>query len=104
MKANPGGNEQLTALAGVLLTMKLALCSPTAVPCTSSGSPRPRSTSSRASRSCPAALRARYPGVAARLGLIVVTVVAGAAVAVATLPGADHLQDRVTAQLGLDAT
>jgi hypothetical protein len=33
-----------------------------------------------------------------------VTVVAGAAVAVATLPGADHLQDRVTAQLGLDAT
>ena len=51
-----------------------------------------------------AALRARYPGLAPRLGLVVVTVVAGAAVAVATLPGADHLQDRVTAQLGLDAT
>ena len=51
-----------------------------------------------------AALRARYPGLAPRLVLVVVTVVAGAAVAVATLPGADHLQDRVTAQLGLDAT
>ena len=51
-----------------------------------------------------AALRASYPGLALRLGLIAVTLVAGAAVAVGTLPGADHLQDRVTAQLGLDAT
>jgi hypothetical protein len=49
------------------------------------------------------ALRARYPGLAARLGLVAVTLVAGAAVAVATLPGSDHLQDQVSAQVGLDS-
>ncbi|HEX4323332.1 MAG TPA: hypothetical protein VHZ77_01755 [Gaiellaceae bacterium] len=48
------------------------------------------------------ALRARYPGLGLRLGLVAVTLVAGTAVAVATLPGADHLQDRMTAQVGFD--
>jgi hypothetical protein len=48
-------------------------------------------------------LRARHPGLALRLGLVAATLVAGAAVAVATLPSADHLQDRMTARIGLDA-
>jgi hypothetical protein len=48
------------------------------------------------------ALRARYPGVALRLGLVGATLVAGAAVATMTLPGADHLQDRMSAQVGFD--
>jgi hypothetical protein len=49
------------------------------------------------------ALRARYPGLALRLGLIGVTLAAGATVAVGTLPAADHLQDRVSASFGVDA-
>jgi hypothetical protein len=49
------------------------------------------------------ALRARYPGLALRLGLVAVTLAAGAGVATATLPGADHLQDHVTAQVGFDS-
>jgi hypothetical protein len=48
------------------------------------------------------ALRARYPGLGLRLGLVAATLVAGTAVAVATLPGADHLQDQVSAQVGFD--
>lgn len=40
------------------------------------------------------ALRARHPGLVIRLGLAAATLVAGAAVAAATLPGADQLQDR----------
>lgn len=48
------------------------------------------------------ALRARYPGLGLRLGLVAVTLVAGTAVAVATLPGADQLQDQMTAQVGFD--
>jgi hypothetical protein len=48
------------------------------------------------------ALRARYRGLGLRLGLVAATLVAGTAVAVATLPGADHLQDRMTAQVGFD--
>jgi hypothetical protein len=50
-----------------------------------------------------AALRARYPGFALRLGVVAATLVAGAAVAVATLPGADHLQDRMSASAGFDS-
>ena len=50
------------------------------------------------------ALRARYPGLSPRLGLVAVTLVAGTAVAVATLPSADHLQDQMTAQIGLDSS
>lgn len=48
------------------------------------------------------ALRARYPALGLRLGLVAVTLVAATAVATATLPGADHLQDRMTAQAGFD--
>lgn len=48
-------------------------------------------------------LRGRYPGLAARIGLVAVTLVAGASVAMVTLPAADHLQDRMTAQIGIDA-
>jgi hypothetical protein len=50
------------------------------------------------------ALRARYPGLAARLGLVVATLAAGAVVAVSTLPGADHLQDRVSARVGIHSS
>jgi hypothetical protein len=48
------------------------------------------------------ALRTRYPGLALRLGLVGAVVVAGAALATATLPGADQLQDHLTAQVGFD--
>jgi hypothetical protein len=48
------------------------------------------------------ALRARYPGLVVRLGVAAVTVAAGAAVATVTLSGADHLQDRMSAQVGFD--
>jgi hypothetical protein len=50
------------------------------------------------------ALRARYPGLGLRLGLVAATLAAGTAVAVATLPGADQLQDNVTVQVGLDGS
>jgi hypothetical protein len=46
------------------------------------------------------ALRERYPGLVLRLGVVALTVAAGAAVAAVTLPGADHLQDRMSAQVG----
>ena len=49
------------------------------------------------------AVRERYPGLGYRLGLVAVTIVAGAALATATLPAADHLQDQLTAQVGFDA-
>jgi hypothetical protein len=49
------------------------------------------------------ALRARYPGFALRLCAVAVTLVAGGAVATATLPGADHLQDQLSAPVGFDA-
>jgi len=49
------------------------------------------------------ALRARYPGLGLRLGVVAVTLVAGAAVATATLPGADHLQDQMSARVGIDS-
>jgi hypothetical protein len=48
------------------------------------------------------ALRARYPRLAPRLGLAAVTLVAGAAVAMMTLPGADQLQDQMSSQVGFD--
>jgi hypothetical protein len=50
------------------------------------------------------ALRGRYPGLGLRLGVVVVTLVAGVAVATATLPGADHLQDQMSARVGLDSS
>jgi hypothetical protein len=51
----------------------------------------------------PKALRRWISGVAARLALAGASVVAGLALATLTLPAADHLQDRVTAQVGIDS-
>jgi hypothetical protein len=51
----------------------------------------------------PDALRLSRPGLAVRLGLAAATLAAGVAVATLSLPAADHLQDRVSAQVGLDA-
>jgi hypothetical protein len=55
-------------------------------------------------RKLPRHLRARVPGAALRLSLVATTVVAGMALATATLPAADALPDRVTAEIGLDAS
>jgi hypothetical protein len=49
------------------------------------------------------ALSRKVPGLAARAALVVATLAAGFAVAVATLPAADHLQDAATAHIGIDA-
>ena len=45
---------------------------------------------------------ARIPGVGLRAALVAGVLVAGAALAVATLPGAEKLQDRATSQFGFD--
>jgi hypothetical protein len=50
----------------------------------------------------PAAIRMRAPGTALRVGLAAATVATGLALALATLPVADHLQDGVSAQIGFD--
>jgi hypothetical protein len=50
----------------------------------------------------PRLLAARLPGLAVRLALVGSTVLAGVAIATLTLPAADHLQDRLTASVGLD--
>jgi hypothetical protein len=50
----------------------------------------------------PRLLRARIPGAALRVALVGSAVVAGAVLATATLPGADQLQDRASARIGLD--
>jgi hypothetical protein len=51
----------------------------------------------------PGVLRRRLPGAGLRVALVLCAIGAGAAIAVATLPGADRLQDRATAHIGLDA-
>jgi hypothetical protein len=51
----------------------------------------------------PRQLRQRVPGVATRFALVGVTVAAGGVLAIATLPAADQVQDRATAQIGFDA-
>jgi hypothetical protein len=48
------------------------------------------------------ALLRRVPGLGVRMLLVVGTAAAGVAVATLTLPGADHLQDRMTAHVGFD--
>jgi hypothetical protein len=48
------------------------------------------------------ALRTRVPGLAVRLGAVGTAVAAGALLAVASLPAADHLQDRATSHLRFD--
>jgi hypothetical protein len=50
-----------------------------------------------------AAIRERVPGVTVRLAVVGGTLAAGAMLAVATFPAADHLQDHMSAQIGLDA-
>ena len=51
----------------------------------------------------PRVIRAQVPGLAIRCALVGASLIAGATVAVATLPAADHLQDRASAHFGLDA-
>jgi hypothetical protein len=51
----------------------------------------------------PRAARLRVPGLGLRVALVCASVLAGAIVGVATLPAADHLQDRASAHFGLDA-
>ena len=46
--------------------------------------------------------RLRAPGLTLRVALVGASLVAGAALAMATLPGADHLQDRASAHVGFD--
>jgi hypothetical protein len=48
------------------------------------------------------ALRRRAPGVGVRAAILVATLAAGAVVAMATLPQAEHLQDRVSVPFGLE--
>jgi hypothetical protein len=50
----------------------------------------------------PRLVRARARGVVLRVALVAGAVAAGALLATMTLPGADRLQDRVSAQVGLD--
>ena len=50
----------------------------------------------------PAALRRRLPGGALRAAAVSATVLVGAVLATATLPAADHLQDRMTSHAGFD--
>jgi hypothetical protein len=50
------------------------------------------------------ALRARYSGLGLRLGLVAITLVAATAVGMATLPGADRLQDQMSARVGIDSS
>jgi hypothetical protein len=51
----------------------------------------------------PALLRDRLPGRTLRLAAVTAALAAGAVLAVATLPLADHWQDHVTAAIGLDS-
>lgn len=51
----------------------------------------------------PRLLRARIAGTSMRVALVASAVLAGAVLATATLPAADQLQDRASAQVGLDA-
>ena len=50
----------------------------------------------------PHQLRRRIPGAGIRLAVIGATLATGAVVAVATLPGADRLQDKATSPFGVD--
>ena len=51
----------------------------------------------------PRLLRARIPGTSMRVALVASAVLVGAVLATATLPEADHLQDRASAHIGFDA-
>jgi cell division protein FtsI/penicillin-binding protein 2 len=47
-------------------------------------------------------LRERIPGTPLRIAVAVASVVAGGVLATATLPQADHLQDRASSHMGFD--
>jgi hypothetical protein len=49
------------------------------------------------------ALRGRLPGLAAKLAVAVLSLVAGVSLATLTLPAVDHLQDKVTGERGFDS-
>ena len=51
----------------------------------------------------PLAIRRPSPGLALRLGLVGASLVTGLALATVSLPAVDHLQDSVSANVGLDA-
>jgi hypothetical protein len=51
----------------------------------------------------PRLLRARMPGTSMRVALVASAVLTGVLLATATLPEADHLQDRASAHIGFDA-
>jgi hypothetical protein len=51
----------------------------------------------------PRLLRGTVPGTSIRVALVTGAVLAGGVLATATLPGADQLQDRASAHIGLDA-
>jgi hypothetical protein len=51
----------------------------------------------------PRLLRSRAPGAALRVVVVASALVAGASLATATLPAADRLQDRASAQIGFDS-
>jgi hypothetical protein len=57
------------------------------------------------SRAVPAVrvLRRHVPGLALRVGLATLSLVAGLSVATMTLPAMDHLQDNVSGQVGVDS-
>ena len=54
-------------------------------------------------RRLPVLLRLRAPGRGIRLALVTGSVVTGLAIATVAFPSADQLQDRISAQVGLDA-
>lgn len=49
------------------------------------------------------AVRTRVPGLPLRLGIATLSLVAGLALATATLPAMDHLQDNVSGQVGFES-
>jgi hypothetical protein len=51
----------------------------------------------------PGILRRRFPGTALRYGFVAGSLAAGLMLAVLTLPAVDHLQDGLSAHIGLDA-
>jgi hypothetical protein len=53
-------------------------------------------------RRLPGLLRLRVPGRGIRLALVTSALVTGLALATVAFPAADHLQDRVSAQVGID--
>ena len=53
-------------------------------------------------RRLPGLLRLRVPGRGIRLALVTSALVTGMALATVAFPTADHLQDRVSAQIGID--